>query len=359
MDQIIPLLFLMLGALFLTALSIPLIKRLAWHLDIVDHPASDAHKSHQRPIPYGGGLAIYLGATLALSAAAGLSWPFPSGVLAEASPIILPPLFGATLLFAMGLLDDWRQLPPLPRFLIQLTVTAGLVVGWPEFRLALFAAPALPAALMAVLWIAVMTNAFNFLDNMDGLSAGIAAIVLALLGCMALLSGHLSCAILSLALVGAIVGFLFYNFPPASIFMGDAGGLFLGFLASSASILLSNHLIQAHPTPPLDFPRSCAPLLLLGVPLYDFVTVNLIRLYHRVPPWIGDNNHISHRLVRLGLSRRAAVLIIYAATLLTGLVGLLLVAFPNWNSWLLLTVPSFAFGVALFDLAKFRRQSES
>jgi UDP-GlcNAc:undecaprenyl-phosphate GlcNAc-1-phosphate transferase len=95
------------------------------------------------------------------------------------------------------------------------------------------------------------------------------------------------------------------------------------------------------------------------VPLYDFVTVNLIRLYHRVPPWIGDNNHISHRLVRLGLSRRAAVLVIYAATLLTGLVGLLLVAFPTWNSWLLLAVPSFAFSVAVFDLAKFRRQSES
>ncbi len=359
MDSPIPLLLLPLGALLVAALSIPPIKRLAWYLNIVDRPASDAHKSHLQTTPYGGGLAIYLGAILALLAA-GLWWPLFSQTLAEQRQNILPPLLGATLLFVMGLLDDWRQLPALPRFLIQLAVTAGLGVGWPEFRLALFSDSPIPAILMAALWITTMTNAFNFLDNMDGLAAGMAGIILFALGCMGLLSGHLPAAVLSLALVGAVAGFLFYNFPPASIFMGDAGGLFLGFLTSSTSILLSNHLIQAHPAPPLDFPINCAPLLLLTMPLYDFVTVNLIRLYNRVPPWIGDNNHISHRLVRLGLSRRGAVLVIYTTTLLTGLAGLFLVAFPNWDSWLLLlAVPVAVFGIALGDLAAFAKRRPS
>ncbi|MBN63377.1 MAG: hypothetical protein CME20_18645, partial [Gemmatimonadetes bacterium] len=101
--------------------------------------------------------------------AAGLWWPLFSQTLAEQRQNILPPLLGATLLFVMGLLDDWRQLPALPRFLIQLAVTAGLGVGWPEFRLALFSDSPIPAILMAALWITTMTNAFNFLDNMDGL----------------------------------------------------------------------------------------------------------------------------------------------------------------------------------------------
>ena len=350
MNPLTSLLPLLLGALLVTALSIPPIKRLAWRLDLVDDPKTGEHKSHQRPTPYGGGLAIFLGALLALVAATWLFQP-----LSDAYGTIAPAFAGATALLAVGLLDDWRGLPTLPRFLIQLAVTAVLVAGWPEFRLALFADAPLLIAPLAALWIAAMTNAFNFLDNMDGLSAGVAGIALLLLGGMGLASGHLPGAVLSLVLAGAVAGFLFYNFPPATLFMGDAGGLFLGFLASGASVLLSNHFVQVHPA--LDFAHRCAPLLPLTVPLYDFLTVNIIRLRNGAPPWIGDNNHISHRLVRLGLSRRNAVLVIYAATLLTGLPGLLLVCFPSWNGWALLAAVCLAvLTVAILDFSAFKRR---
>lgn len=370
MNHIFALIFLIAVPLLLTALSIPLIKRMAWSFNLVDYPAQGDHKSHQRPVPYGGGLAIFLGTllpmvlvllyTLYLLTLSGAdsfpSWALATTTLFEGINHISILLGCASILCLTGLIDDWRGLPPLPRFLIEIATATILVFEAPEFRLGFFASNAFVAVPLTIFWIVSMTNAFNFLDNMDGLTAGISAISLTLLGLMALISGHIAGAALSLVMVGALLGFLLYNFPPASVFMGDAGGLFLGFMAGSLSALLSHHFSQ----PGALFPYRLAPLLVLTIPLYDLVSVVLIRLGNGVPPWVGDNNHISHRLVHMELSRRHAVLIIYLLTLLTGLPALFLLRTHSWTAWLLLfLVPVFLGIVALIDLTARRRHGPS
>jgi UDP-GlcNAc:undecaprenyl-phosphate/decaprenyl-phosphate GlcNAc-1-phosphate transferase len=333
--------------LLLSLLAVPPVRRLVWRLDLIDRPRDGAHKSHVRSTPYGGGIAIWFAALVPL-----LFFP----LYADAGNALFTPLFTllacATLLFLTGLVDDWRGLQPLPRFSIQVLATFFLVATCPEFRLPLFTDIPILSLPLTALWIVALTNAFNFLDNMDGLSAGIAAAALIALGGMALLCGQPICAGLCLVLLGAVVGFLCYNFPPASIFMGDAGAFFLGFLVSGASLLLSNHFANTHA--PLS--HQLAPLLTLIVPLYDLLGVSVIRLKNGIPPWIGDKNHISHRLTDLGLSRRAAVLIIHAATLVTGLSALLAVRLSGPLSWIpLLLIPLAAVAIIPFDIAIRRR----
>ncbi len=344
MDPIFALPLLTLAALLVTASFVPAIKLLAWHFDLVDHPRGGSHKSHPRPTAYGG-LAILLGFFPALALAPKIG---PLWILAAC----------ATALFCVGLVDDWRGLAPLTRFLLQTAVSAYLVLSAPEFRLAFFGGDSVLAAALTIVWIVALTNAFNFLDNMDGLAAGLAAIVLLLLGLVGLTVGSLPGAALGLALAGASAGFLLHNFSPARIFMGDGGAFFLGFVASGLSVFLSRHCISA--LPPTDLPQRWAPLLLLALPLYDFVSVIAIRLKNGKPPWIGDTNHISHRLVRMGWSRRQSVLTLYLLTLLTGLPGLFLLRTQTWTAWfLLLLVPAFAGILAALDLAAARRPNPS
>jgi UDP-GlcNAc:undecaprenyl-phosphate GlcNAc-1-phosphate transferase len=145
---------------------------------------------------------------------------------------------------------------------------------------------------------------------------------------MALSVRDFALATFCLVLFGALCGFLLYNLPPATIFMGDAGGLFLGYSVAAIAVLLSQTYAEAT----LFAAHQLASLLVLAVPVYDFASVNLIRIRTGSKPWIGDKNHISHRLVRLGLSRRGAVLAIYLVTTLTGLSALLALHFnqPSW-----------------------------
>ena len=344
MDPIFALPLLAIVALLITALTIPPIKRLAWHFDLVDHPQVGPHKSHPRPIAYGG-LAILLGLCPAL-------------VLAPITGPFWILLACAAALFCVGLVDDWRGLAPLTRFLLQIAVSALLVLTAPEFRLAFLAGHPSLAAALTILWIVALTNAFNFLDNMDGLAAGLAAIVLLLLALMGLTAGSIPAAALALALAGACAGFLVHNFFPARIFMGDGGAFFLGFATGALSAFLSSQCHSA--ASPAELPLRWAPLLLLAVPLYDFLSVIAIRLRNARPPWVGDTNHISHRLVRLGWSPRQAVLTLYLLTLLTGLPGLFVPGSSPRTAWiLLLLVPAFAFIMAAIDFTAARRPGPS
>lgn len=327
-----PLLTLSGAALLATALLIPPIKHLAWRVNLVDRPAAGTHKAHHHPTPYGGGVAIFLGLGLALSA--GQCW-FPE-LLSRESLLLVG---GGAILLILGLLDDWRGLSPLPRFALQFLVAGALVITCPQYRLPVLASHPPLANALSIIWLVAMTNAFNFLDNMDGLSGGLAAITLLVLGVMGLETGHLSAAFVALALSGAAAGFLCYNFPPASIFMGDAGGLFLGLVAGGLGAQLSHE-------PPGDL-LFLAPLLVLLVPAYDLSSVVLIRLCRRLPPWRGDHNHLSHRLVRLGLSRRGAVLAIYALALAAALAAL--GALGLENTWLLLPLPLLALAGAALE----------
>ena len=361
MDTILPLAPFVLFPLLLTALCIPPIKRLAQALDLVDHPTSAAHKSHAQPTPYGGALAIALGLSIGLFLCVPLLivelpsmlgstdrvWALSAAWLAGEfliQSVVLTSFLGCGMgLFCIGLIDDWRSLSPLTRFVGQLAFIVLLIYTQPLFRLDLLPGMPLLNALLSVVWIGAMSNAFNFLDNMDGLSAGIGAICLVFLGFAALLAGEPGVAVVCLMCFGACCGFLLYNLPPASIFMGDAGSLFLGYTISAIAAYLSQNYSEMQIQPALRW----GPLLLIAIPVYDFVSVNFLRIKRGQAPWVGDKNHISHRLVRLGLSRRSAVLCIYLATALSGLPSLLSAQPTGQTLWLWCT----PIGLCLLALA--------
>jgi UDP-GlcNAc:undecaprenyl-phosphate GlcNAc-1-phosphate transferase len=170
-----------------------------------------------------------------------------------------------------------------------------------------------------VLWIVVLTNAFNFMDNMDGLSAGVAFIVGIIFVVVAAQSGQLFIALALVPLVGALAGFLPFNYAPASIFMGDAGSLLVGYFLAAVSVLFT-----FYEGPAASFRPFVLPAIIFAVPLYDAVSVTIIRLREGRSPFSGDRRHLSHRLVELGLTERLAVLAIHLLTLGIGLAGVLL-----------------------------------
>ena len=183
---------------------------------------------------------------------------------------------------------------------------------------------------LTILWITGITNAFNFLDNMDGLSSGVAAVCGLAFLVTAVLIGQWFVAGMLAMLVGALVGFLCFNFSPASIFMGDSGSLVIGFVLGSLTVrptyLMPGMEIEKH------WYALLTPLVVLAVPIYDLVVVSIIRLSHGKSPFVGDTNHFSHRLVRRGMSRRTAVLCIWLVTAATSIAAILLPRVGDWIS---------------------------
>ncbi|MBK8915442.1 MAG: undecaprenyl/decaprenyl-phosphate alpha-N-acetylglucosaminyl 1-phosphate transferase [Phycisphaerales bacterium] len=319
-------------AAFVPALLLTLVmRRVSLRIGFVDRPGG--HKSHQRVTPYGGGVAIFLAVLLPLGAAMMAVWLTPADVVAErfgqlaadhwqglrsGLPQALVVLLGAVAIHALGLCDDIRPLGPYLKLFL-LTAILGVVVVEGPVRMALFAGE-FGSIAITIAWLIVMTNAMNFMDNMDGLSAGVTAICLLFLGACGLLAGQLHVPLLASLFLGAVLGFLVLNFPPAKIFMGDAGSLLCGYLLGVSSVLTTFHDAQAD-SPPYAL---LMPLVILAVPLYDFASVVLIRIAEGRNPMRGDQRHFSHRLVEHGLSRRSAVLTIYLATAATGVSATLL-----------------------------------
>lgn len=318
---------------FLSALLTAVAIRVARRIGFVDRPGG--HKSHRQPTPYGGGTAIFLGvcipASLLLTVVAFVPGETISAWLGEPVRIYaagaqlrmqsaLVILAGALVLHVMGLIDDVRPLGPNVKLAVLLAVGAGLVfVG--DVRLAHFAG-AVPSTVLTILWIVVICNAFNFLDNMDGLSAGVATICMAFLAVCGMLAGQVFVPVLAWLFVGATSGFLVFNFPPARIFMGDAGSLFCGYMLAVVSVLTTYYESERTSSPA----AIVMPLVILAVPLYDFISVIVIRIREGRNPMKGDQRHFSHRLVDRGLTRPLAVLTIYLAAATTGLAATLL---PN------------------------------
>ena len=178
---------------------------------------------------------------------------------------------------------------------------------------------------LSILWLVVITNAFNFLDNMDGLAAGVGTIVALVLMVATLLNDQYFISISLALLVGAQLGFLVFNFPPAKIFMGDGGSMVIGWLIAVASVRIT-FVDAADPQYALGtaWYGVFMPLVVLAVPLYDFTSVVVLRSLQGRSPFVGDQQHFSHRLVRHGLSTRQAVLVIWAITVATGVNGLVL-----------------------------------
>jgi len=277
-----------------------------------------------------GGVAIWL---VVLGAA---TWVFPAS-----NHSIWGVLGLASLMFALGLTDDVFHLRPGPKLLAQFVVAALAIALGLEFTVQ--GRPILSFCL-SLAWIVGITNAFNLLDNMDGLSAGVALITAIYLAVLYLLAGVAAHASLLFIVAGASAGFLIFNFKPARIFMGDSGSLFLGFLLASASL---DHIRQRSGVPALLF----TPVIVLSIPILDTFFVSVTRRLRGQPVSVGGTDHSSHRLVRMGFKERDAVILLYLVTTASGTVaiGAQFLVYPRALGvmflWLLVLL---LFGIHLF-----------
>jgi UDP-GlcNAc:undecaprenyl-phosphate GlcNAc-1-phosphate transferase len=316
------------------------VRRLAARWGLLDRPNA-ARKVHTVPTPLGGGLAIWLGVVLPFAAGQivlsliamgaidpqslpALAQLHLSGLQLQTSRLWLL-LAAGTVLMLVGLIDDRRGLPWQARLLIQFAV-AGFCVSWNDWRMTAFLGSGAVTWFLSAFWIVLLVNSFNMLDNMDGLSAGVAAISAGMLAAVMLLvpapdthAPQLFVGGFLLVLIGALLGFLWHNRPPARLFMGDAGSYFLGFCLAVCTLQATFATYDS-----TSQHTILAPLCVLAVPLYDFITVVWIRLREGRSPFHADKRHFSHRLVELGLSKGQAVATIYLTSATCGLGALLL-----------------------------------
>ncbi len=312
-----------LGALAVAGLSLPLWR--AWCLKTghVDDPGE--RKIHTAPIPLAGGLAVMTGLVVPILIAAlvlkagwlgpAFTAPLDYGLGRRAGQIAAI-LAGAVGMLILGWLDDRHELKPLPKFAGQLLIALGVAAS--GVRITLFVANPVFGYVVTVLWILTLINAFNFMDNMNGLCTGLGLLGAWFFALVAASDGQYLVAVFSLLICGALLGFLPYNFPRASAFLGDAGSHLIGYLLAILAIL--PHFYSR------DNPQTWAvtkPLLILAVPLADLVIVVLIRWKLGKPFYVGDTNHLSHRLVRRGLSKTQAVIAIWLLAALCGSLALL------------------------------------
>ena len=299
------------AAALITALVVPLVRRLGLRFGLTDAP--DSRKQHTTPMVRLGGVGIVLGFSLALA----LTWSL--GGFAELPPVkdqlIWTTLAGALCFFVIGLADDLLALPPLPRLLGQVLVamavwSQGVRIGSIELPQGLSgAALTLPeglSLLATVIWLVGITNAINWLDGLDGLAAGVSGIAAFALLSVSFSLDQPAAGLLAAALAGACLGFLRHNFNPAKIFMGDGGSYFLGFALAAISIV--------GPAKGLTSVSLLLPLLILSLPLADMSAVIMGRLSEGHSPFYPDRRHLHHRLLRAGFSHRRTVLLIYAFT---------------------------------------------
>ncbi|MEP7341430.1 MAG: MraY family glycosyltransferase [Acidobacteriota bacterium] len=298
----------------------PVVRRWALQWGAVDVPDSQ-RRIHEHPTPRLGGVAVYLAflATLVLTPWLGTlvsqnllsSWRTVAWVLA-----------GATVIFALGVYDDFRGADAKLKLAVQLTVAAGLYFG--GFSIGTLSSPfgggwELPFWLslpLTMLWIVGLTNAFNLIDGIDGLASGASAFALLSLFLCSLAQSHPEVSLMSIVLVGAVIGFLRYNFNPATIFLGDSGSLMLGYMAAVLS------LVSAQKSPTLI--AIAIPLVSFGLPVME-VGVSLSRRFlSGAPLFDGDRRHIHHMLLRRGLTQRQAVVLLYGICALFTLFGLML-----------------------------------
>jgi UDP-GlcNAc:undecaprenyl-phosphate GlcNAc-1-phosphate transferase len=301
-------------ALLLSVALVPVARRLAIRIDVVARPRAD--RWHRTVVPLLGGVAIGA-ATLLTSLVFGLAVSLPAV------------LFSSMAMFLMGLVDDILLLRPSTKLVAQIAAAAALVyfgfrLNWLESRLL--------DSILTMVWVVGLTNALNLLDNMDGLCAGIAFIVAVMLlaGFWSGVSREVAVPEMTLlaSLAGAALGFLIYNFPPASIFMGDSGSMLFGF--SLAALTLGHEGVRASRSDVLSV--IAGPSFVLMIPIFDTTLVTVARLLSGRSPATGGRDHSSHRLVAIGLSERNAVLVLWALAATGGAIGLLLRNFsPEWS----------------------------
>jgi len=302
----------------------PLVIRVAVARKLYDTPDA-TRRLHTRPIPRLGGVVVFIATVLGLLAA--LLVGMAGGELSpERQGFFAGILLGGTVLFATGLVDDLRGLRPAVKLGMQ-CVAAVIVYQFGLQIQVVTLGPTVAVSLgwlslpLTVFWIVGVTNAFNVIDNMDGLATGLALVTLATVLGAALALGNADVALVCVALTGALLGFLPYNFNPARIFLGDSGSLFVGFMLA----VLSVHGALKSATAVL----VAVPLFALAVPLFDLSLSILRRWLRGVPIFVGDTRHISHRLLAIGLTQRRVVMVLSLVAGAFGLLGLLLAFSPQ------------------------------
>ncbi|AFK85344.1 MULTISPECIES: MraY family glycosyltransferase [Thermoanaerobacterium] len=309
---------------FVAALmATPAAKKLAYKIGAIDIP-KDKRRVHSKPVPLIGGLAIYLGTVLSML------------LFLPKSETNIGIIAGSTIIVALGIFDDKYELKAKVKLLGQLlaafvVVLSGVRIDWLTnpfgdgmINIGVFAIP------LSIFWIVGITNAMNLIDGLDGLAAGIASISSGSLFVVSLLNGRYATAIITVAVTGAALGFLPYNFNPAKIFMGDTGAMFLGFILSAVSIQGAVKSAAAI--------AIAVPILALGVPVFDTIFAIIRRLANKKPIMEADKGHLHHRLLALGLSQRQAVFVMYGVSLFLGLSAILISSTNGAKGYIILIV---------------------
>jgi UDP-GlcNAc:undecaprenyl-phosphate GlcNAc-1-phosphate transferase len=272
----------------------PLMRKIALATNVVDKPNA-AHKSHKQAVPYLGGVAIIIG-VITISYSTSLLSNFTTDTFWLATSVLGP----ALLLGVIGLWDDLKNLKPLPRFIAQtvagLFTAAVLILG---DNVGNPTGSQIFDSIITVIWVVGICNSINFFDNLDGGAAGTVAISSIALAILALNGDQYLIAALSTVTAGATLGFLVWNKSPAKIYMGDAGALFLG-------VLLATLTVRFEPNAQTQIGSYLIPILLLAIPILDTTVAVLSRVRRHLSPFQGGQDHLSHRLIRAGLSRKQA-----------------------------------------------------
>ncbi|PAE44445.1 glycosyltransferase family 4 protein [Bacillus sp. 7884-1] len=323
----------------ISILITPLVKKLAYKIRATDRPNN--RKVHQTLMPRLGGLAIYIA--------------FLAGVilLQPVNPYSTSIIIGSGIIVISGILDDIYELSAKLKLMAQIAAAAIIVlygglqitfINLPFGGLFEFGYLSIP---FTVLWIIGITNAINLIDGLDGLAAGVSSIALVAISGMAFIMGNLYVVTIGSILLVSTIGFLYHNFYPAKIFMGDTGALFLGFMISVLSLLGFKNI---------TFVSFIVPIIILGVPISDTIFAILRRIINKQPLSAPDKSHLHHCLLRLGYSHRETVLIIYAMAALFGLLAIVFSQAKLWGAMLLGAVLLFFIEIIAEKIGLFGRE---
>lgn len=330
-------------ALIIVGLVTPLIRKFAIRINAMDTPSSQ-HKTHVDPVPYLGGLAIIIGVVVTTYGAI-----FATALTRENFNLATYVLAPALAMAVMGLVDDLQGLPPWPRLITQ-TITAAIIA------ILLVSTDTLGIAFgnrfvdiaVTVLWIVGICNSINFFDNLDGGATGTVAVVGTFIFLIAFDRGQVLVGALSIVMAGSTLGFLIWNKSPAKIYMGDAGALFLGILVSVLTVRVSPGIKP-------NFLSLAIPVLLIAVPILDTCVAVTSRLNNNISPFTGGRDHLSHRLIRKGLSRKTAAITLWCLSGLFGVFACSIYRWPDSLGYFLLSAAALIWGALFIFFIKIPR----
>lgn len=315
----------------LCGLLVPICIKAAVKWNILDYPTW--RKTHKAPTPFLGGVAIFVSFWTIVGLGFLVSYLYLEGIGLNLFGFLepfkgylqggfgtFPKMFqiflGSLIIFLLGLCDDVKSMKALPKLIVQ--CVAALILVLSGYRIDIFGLPPVFGYLASFIWTITLINAFNFIDSLDGHLTGVSIVAGVFFFLITQLLNQPLVSIVLLVLLGALFGFLPYNFYPARIFLGDAGSTFLGYIFAAITI------ISTYGQPQTTAFTFLFPVCVFSVPLYDTISVILIRLFTKKPIYIGDRNHFAYRLVELGMSERIAVMFSFLVATACGLIALLL-----------------------------------